>query len=92
MIVRFSAALWAIFLLTLNLPSTAADLEGLSPGTGPRHAIAMHGEPKYPQGFAAFPFIDPDAEQGGDLLLGLLGTFDSLNPYIVQGIAPKSAF
>ena len=51
------------------------------------HAIAMHGEPALPDGFSALPYADPDAPKGGRLVEGVLGTFDSLNPLIVQGLA-----
>ncbi len=52
----------------------------------PRHAIAMHGEPALPAGFAAFPYVNPAAPKGGRLVQGALGTFDSLNPLIVKGV------
>jgi peptide/nickel transport system substrate-binding protein len=52
-----------------------------------RHAIAMHGEPALPAGFTRLPYADPAAPKGGRLVQGVLGTFDSLNPLIVKGIA-----
>jgi len=52
-----------------------------------RHAIAMHGEPALAPGFAAFRYVNPAAPKGGRLVQGVLGTFDSLNPFIVKGIA-----
>jgi peptide/nickel transport system substrate-binding protein len=51
------------------------------------HAIAMHGAPAMPEDFAAVPYAKPDAPKGGRLIEGVLGTFDSLNPLIVQGLA-----
>jgi peptide/nickel transport system substrate-binding protein len=36
------------------------------------------------------PYADPAAPKGGRLVQGVLGTFDSLNPLIVKGIAPPS--
>ncbi len=54
----------------------------------PRHAIAMHGEPAMPEQFTAFPYVNPQAPKGGRLVQGVLGTFDSLNPLIVNGLAP----
>ena len=50
------------------------------------HAIAMHGTPAIPADFTHLPYFNPDAPKGGRLVWGLLGTFDSLNPMIVQGI------
>ena len=55
--------------------------------TNARHAIAMHGEPALAPGFAAFRYVNPVAPKGGRLVQGVLGTFDSLNPFIVKGIA-----
>jgi peptide/nickel transport system substrate-binding protein len=54
----------------------------------PRHAIAMHGQPALPEDFTAFRYVNPDAPKGGRLVRGVLGTFDSLNPFIVKGLAP----
>src|SRR5258705_2715107 len=51
------------------------------------HAVAMHGAPALPHGFAQMPYANPDAPKGGRLVWGILGTFDSLNPFIVRGIA-----
>jgi len=51
-----------------------------------RHAIAMHGEPAMPEGFEGMPYANADAPKGGRLVQGVLGTFDSLNPFIVKGI------
>jgi peptide/nickel transport system substrate-binding protein len=56
----------------------------------PRHAIAMHGAPALPEGFTRLPYADPAAPKGGRLVQGVLGTFDSLNPLIVKGIAPPA--
>jgi peptide/nickel transport system substrate-binding protein len=53
-----------------------------------RHGIAMHGEPALPADFTHQRYVNPDAPKGGRLVHGVLGTFDSLNPLIVRGIAP----
>src|ERR1700712_4777925 len=49
--------------------------------------IAMHGAPALPPGFAHMPYANPAAPKGGRLVWGLPGTFDSLNPLIVRGLA-----
>jgi peptide/nickel transport system substrate-binding protein len=51
------------------------------------YAIAMHGAPALPADFTHMPYANPDAPKGGRLVQGLLGTFDSLNPLIVKGLA-----
>jgi peptide/nickel transport system substrate-binding protein len=53
----------------------------------PQHAIAMHGKPLYQADFTHFRYANPNAPKGGSLTLGLLGTFDSLNPLAVRGTA-----
>ena len=63
-----------------------------APGTNkvwaqPSYAIAMHGAPALPADFTHMPYANPDAPKGGRLVQGILGTFDSLNPMIVRGIA-----
>jgi peptide/nickel transport system substrate-binding protein len=47
----------------------------------------MHGGPALPADFSHMPYANPDARKGGRLVQGLLGTFDSLNPLIVRGLA-----
>ena len=58
-----------------------------SAGAEPRHGIAMHGDPAQPPGFTQMPYVNPGAPKGGRLVLGIPGAFDSLNPFIVKGIA-----
>ena len=53
------------------------------------HAIAMHGEPALPADFTHFGYANPAAPKGGRLVQGVLGSFDSLNPFIVKGLAPQ---
>lgn len=55
-----------------------------------RHAIAMHGEPALPAGFESLRYVNPQAPRGGRFVQGVLGTFDSLNPFIVKGLAAQS--
>ncbi|WP_332688537.1 extracellular solute-binding protein [Bosea sp. (in: a-proteobacteria)] len=57
---------------------------------GSDHAIAMHGEPALPKGFAHLPYADPAAPKGGRIIFGQQGTFDSLNPLVVLGVAPDA--
>ncbi len=51
----------------------------------PHYAIAMHGEPKYPPDFKHLDFVNPDAPKGGTLHQHVIGSFDSLNPFIIKG-------
>jgi len=65
----------------------AVVLLGAAHGNGAEHAIAMHGAPAYGADFDHFAYVNPAAPKGGRLVEGVLGTFDSLNPFIVRGVA-----
>jgi peptide/nickel transport system substrate-binding protein len=52
------------------------------------HGIAMYGKPALPPDFVSLPYANPDAPKGGRIVFGESGGFDSLNPFIVSGIAP----
>ena len=47
----------------------------------------MHGTPALPADFNHMPYANPAAPKGGRVVWGVLGTFDSLNPLIVRGLA-----
>ncbi|MBX9711804.1 MAG: extracellular solute-binding protein [Xanthobacteraceae bacterium] len=47
----------------------------------------MHGKPVLPPTYTHMPYTNPSAPKGGRLVQSVLGTFDSLNPFIVKGIA-----
>lgn len=53
----------------------------------PLHGIAMHGAPKYAADFTNLEYANPDAPKGGEMRLAVAGTFDSLNSYIIKGVA-----
>jgi peptide/nickel transport system substrate-binding protein len=69
--------------LALLLPS------GIGASAQPTHGIARHGPPGLPTGFGHLPYANPDAPKGGRLVIGQLGTFDSMNPYIARGAVPE---
>jgi microcin C transport system substrate-binding protein len=50
-------------------------------------SIALGYEPKYPPGFMHFDYVNPDAPKRGSLALPVMGNFDSLNPFLLKGIA-----
>lgn len=74
------AVVFTILVLTPGLSVTDARAEEA-------HAIAMHGKPALPADFTHMPYANPDAPKGGRLTWGILGSFDSLNPFIVKGLA-----
>ena len=54
----------------------------------PSHGIAMYGDPALPPDFVSLPYANPDAPTGGRIVTAEVGSFDSLNPYILKGSVP----
>ncbi len=52
----------------------------------PLHGIAMHGAPALPADYSHFPYADPSVKKGGRISYGVVGTFDSLNPFVLKGM------
>jgi peptide/nickel transport system substrate-binding protein len=52
----------------------------------PTHGIAMHGEPSLPADYKSFPYVNPNAPKGGSISYGVVGTFDSLNPFLIKSM------
>nr|WP_026317178.1 extracellular solute-binding protein [Ahrensia kielensis] len=52
----------------------------------PKHGIAMHGEPQLPADYKHFQYVNPDAPKGGSMAYGVVGTFDSLNPFVLKSM------
>nr|WP_183397195.1 extracellular solute-binding protein [Kaistia hirudinis] len=75
------AALLAAAGIGLSAPSAYGE---------PKHAIAMHGEPALPDGFDHLPYADPNAPKGGTITYAFVGTYDSLNPFIVKSLTTTS--
>jgi peptide/nickel transport system substrate-binding protein len=72
------------------LPVLAFAACGAALAADARYAIAMHGQPAWPANFTHPTYANPSAPKGGRLVQGVLGTFDSLNPFIVKGLAAQN--
>jgi microcin C transport system substrate-binding protein len=55
------------------------------------HALSLIGKPKYPADFTHFGYVNPSAPKGGSVRLSAIGSFDSLNPFILKGVAAAGA-
>ena len=66
------------------LAASTTILAGLA-AAEPMHGIAMYGDPALPPDFAHLPYANPDAPSGGQITTADVGSFDSLNPFIVKG-------
>lgn len=83
------AAAVALFALCLAaIPSARASDWPRAPISA---GIAMHGAPLHGADEAHRRYVNPDAPQGGRLVLGASGTFDTLNPFVVRGLAVPGA-
>lgn len=79
----FGMAVWLLTSIAMGHAQPAAPAD-----TGARvrsYAVSMLGAPSLPPDFKFFPFVNPDAPKGGEVVLGGIGTFDSFNPFIVRG-------
>tara|TARA_B100001123_G_scaffold447385_2_gene604747 strand:- start:555 stop:2300 length:1746 start_codon:yes stop_codon:yes gene_type:complete len=51
------------------------------------HGITLFGDLKYGPRFKHFEYANPQAPKGGKMVLSSTAAYDSLNPYILKGIA-----
>lgn len=54
-----------------------------------KHGIAIFGDLAYKKGFSKFDYASFAAKKGGEVVLGVQGSFDSLNPFILKGLAAE---
>lgn len=52
----------------------------------PLHGVSMHGTPALPADYKSFPYVNPNVKKGGRVSYGVVGTFDSLNPFVLKGM------
>lgn len=71
------------FVLAASLPAGAADEWHTS--------SSLIGPSKYGENFQRYDYVNPHAPKGGTYNSVVTGTFDSFNPYIVQG-SPAAGF
>src|SRR6266536_4016765 len=69
-----------VFSLVLSLGGIAAMAAAGS------HGLSLFGELKYPPDFKNFEYVDPRAPAGGVMKFSAIGTYDTLNPFVVKGV------
>jgi microcin C transport system substrate-binding protein len=73
---RRSFLLGAALLLAAGRAAKAAVTYGMS----------LYGDFKYPPDFKHYDYVNPDAPKGGTMKMESLGTFDTLNPFVIKGV------
>ena len=76
MIRRFAAA---------GVPILLAATVAWADGAKPSHGISVFGDLKYPPGFTHFDYVNADAPKGGEIKLQSVGTYETVNPFILKG-------
>ena len=66
--------------LVVSLGLVAAAVAATTPG------MSLFGDLKYGPDFKHFDYVNPDAPKGGTMRLFAIGTFDTLNPFVVKGV------
>lgn len=66
----------------ISVPTLSADFNF-------KYGAALHGELKYKDGFSSFDYVNVSAPNGGELVQASFGSFDTFNPFTINGIAPS---
>ena len=77
-------AIFVVFFFISNIVGGSSFAGGFS------HGISVFGTGynlKYATNFKHFDYVNPDAPKGGEVIYGVEGTFNNLNPYILKGIS-----
>ncbi|MFB0929862.1 MAG: extracellular solute-binding protein [Ascidiaceihabitans sp.] len=77
--------LWSIGILALITASLFASASRAQEETIVSHGYSFYGNLDYPADYAHFSYVNPDAPKGGEISIGTVGTFDSMNPYSRKG-------
>jgi microcin C transport system substrate-binding protein len=79
-------AIGILLLALLGLPAGPAAAQPAGAKVTAAHGFSMYGDLKYPAGFRHFQYVNPEAPKGGDVKLAAVGTFDTLNPFVLKGV------
>src|SRR5579872_6792887 len=74
----------------LLLPLRTSLAFAAAEATGGSHGLSLFGELKYAPDFKNFDYVNPNAPAGGMMKFSAIGTYDTLNPFVVKGVAEKS--
>ncbi|MCF7671351.1 extracellular solute-binding protein [Bacillus subtilis] len=60
--------------------------DAVEQGSAPSYALSMHGDVALPADYKSFAYTNPEAPKTGKITYGVVGTFDSLNPFVLQSM------
>ena len=75
----------ALVLAGLAALAFSSAAPGAEEAVEPRHGMAMYDDLKYDPGFEHFDYVEPGAPAGGTATFSAIGSFDTLNPFIIKG-------
>jgi microcin C transport system substrate-binding protein len=81
---------WLIWTLGVSLIAVFALITGMARAEDKMisaHGYSFYGDLSYPEDYTHFNYVNPDAPKGGEIALGTVGTFDSMNVYSRKGRA-----
>ncbi len=52
----------------------------------PSEGMSLFGDLKYGPDFTHFDYVNPQAPKGGTMRYSAIGTFDTLNPFVINGV------
>ncbi len=89
---RILATTWLIAVCSFSGGTAATTIKSAA-GIDYSHGFSYLNELKYPRDFKHFDWVNPDAPQGGEVRVPVLGTYDSFNYFTdtgqrVEGMSP----
>src|SRR5262249_62001026 len=73
--------------LLAALPMRVAFVTRSAGAAAGSHGLSLFGELKYGADFAHFDYANPTAPKGGTMKFAAIGTYDTLNRFVVKGVA-----
>ena len=74
---RKAAAIATVIVLLVSASAALA---------APKDGMSLFGDLKYQPGFTHFDYTNPQALKGGTMRFSAIGTFDTLNPFVINGV------
>ncbi|NKB63246.1 MAG: ABC transporter substrate-binding protein [Gammaproteobacteria bacterium] len=86
----FSAFVLATCSFFTLINTGSAQDSGTGENINKKWAISQFGEPRHIDGLTHWPYVNPNAEKGGSIVMSDFGSFDTLNFYVLKGDWPNS--